>query len=316
MPGAGTSTQNQNVSKTDQSSGTNTSTSQSSNTSSSGPWAPAQPLIGNILSTLGGLSNTTPRPAQSEAVANLQSAASQTPNFGASAAGAVSPILNGTYSGMLTGALNDYKSTLSPYLASSYLNPMSTPGFADALNATNRDITNKVDSQFAAAGRDLSPANTQALATGLSQGEGQLIANQFNQNVNAQQGAAGALYGAGSAMPGMLANLVTSGITAAGAVPGLYTAPATAQLGAANTAYGLPFSNVGMLSQLALPIAGLGQTSSGTNTGTSSGTSTNTGSGTTVTNGSSTMSPVGMLQALLNGGEKSAAASGLGLLFG
>ncbi|MBV8839045.1 MAG: hypothetical protein JO000_21135, partial [Alphaproteobacteria bacterium] len=75
MPGAGTSTQNQNVTKTDQSTGTNTSTNQSTNASASGPWAAAQPLIGNILSTLGGLSNTTPTPAQSEAVANLQGAA-------------------------------------------------------------------------------------------------------------------------------------------------------------------------------------------------------------------------------------------------
>ncbi|MBV8837804.1 MAG: hypothetical protein JO000_14785 [Alphaproteobacteria bacterium] len=228
----------------------------------------------------------------------------------------MSPILNGTYSGMLTGALDDYKSTLSPYLSSSYLNPMSTPGFSDALNATNRNITNQINSQFAAAGRDLSPANTQALATGLSQGEGQLIANQFNQNVNAQQGAAGALYGAGSAAPGMLTNLATNGINAANAIPGLYTAPATAALGAANTAYGLPFSNLGMLSQLALPIAGLGQTSSSTNSGTTSGSSSNTGSGTTVTDGSSTLSPIGMLQALLSGGDKSAAAGGLGLLFG
>src|SRR5262249_41656566 len=157
--------------------------------SNTGPLAAAQPLIGNILSTLGGLSNTTPNPAQSEAVANLQGAASQIPNFGASAAGAVNPILNGNYSGMLTGALNDYKSTLSPYLSSSYLNPLSTPGLSDALATTNSDITKQINSQFAASGRDLSPANTQALARGLAQGEAPLLTNQYNQNVAAQQGA-------------------------------------------------------------------------------------------------------------------------------
>ncbi len=313
MPGAGTSTQNQNVNQTNQSSGTNTSTNQSTNASSSGPWAPAQPLIGNILSTLNGLSNTAPNPAQSEAVANLQSAASLIPNFGASATGAVRPVLDGTYGGMLTGALNDYKSSLSPYLSSSYLNPLSTPGLSDALATTNADITKQINSQFAAAGRDLSPANSQALARGLAQGEAPILTNQYNQNVATQLGAAGSLYGAGSAAPGMLANLATSGINSAGAVPGLYTAPATAALGAANTAYGLPFSNLGMLSQLALPIAGLGQTSSGTTTGTSSGTSSSRGSGTTVTDSSSTLSPIGMLQGLFG---KTPVSTGLGLLFG
>jgi len=316
MPGAGTSTQNQNVSRTDQNSGTNTSTNQSSNTSSSGPLAAAQPLIGNILSTLGGLANTTPNPAQSEAVANLQGAADQIPNFGASAAGAVNPILDGTYGGMLTGAFDTLKSNLSPYLSGSYLNPMSTPGLSDALNATNQSITNQINDQFAAAGRDLSPANTRALAAGLAQGEAPILTNQYNTNVGNQLGAINTLYGAGNTTPQMLTQLATSGINAAGAVPGLYTAPATSQLNAANTAYSMPFNNLGMLSGLALPIAGLGQTSSGTNSGTSAGTSSSTGSGTTLTNGSSALSPIGMLQALLSGGDKSAAAGGLGLLFG
>ena len=93
---------------------------------------------------------------------------------------------------------------LNPYLQSSFLDPRNTPGFSDALNAVNSDITNQVNGQFAAAGRDMSGMNSQALARGLSQGEGQLVANQYNQNVQNQLGAANSLYGAGNATGGLL----------------------------------------------------------------------------------------------------------------
>src|SRR5262245_42943794 len=94
-----------------------------------------------------------------------------------------------------------------PYLQASFLDPRSTPGFADALAATNADITNQVNGMFAGAGRDLSGLNQQALARGLSQGEGQLVANQYNQNVANQLGAMGSLYGAGNTTAGLLSSL-------------------------------------------------------------------------------------------------------------
>lgn len=322
MPGAGTSTGTQDVSKTQQEQGTTANTQNTSGTTNTGPWDATKGLLGNIISSLNPLStNTNPSGAQSEALANLQGSASQVPNFGAAAAGGVNNILGGNYSGMLTGALGDYKSSLSPYLSSSYLNPMSTPGLSDALNTMKGDITNSVNDQFAAAGRDFSPANTTALTRGLTQGMAPILTNQFNQNVNTQRGAQDALYGAGSMTPGMLSNLTTSGINAAGAIPGLYTAPASTQLGAANAAYSMPYSNLGMLSGLALPIAGLGQTSSTSGTGSTAGTYSGTGSGTSVGNTSQSMSPLAMLSSLFGSGGSvpgmsSAAGKGLGMLSG
>jgi len=314
MPGAGTSTANQNVAKTSAESGTTSNTQAQTANTNTGPWGATQPLLGSIIGSLNGLSgNTSPSPQQSEAVANLQGSANAIPNFGDAAANSVNPLLNGTYSGMLTGALNDYKTTLSPYLSSSYLNPMTTPGLSDALGTVKSDVTNQVNDQFAAAGRDLSPANTTALARGISQGEAPIIADQYNRNVAAQQGAAGALYGAGASTPGMLSNLTTSGIGAAGALPSLYTAPASAELGAANAGYALPYSNLGMLSGLTLPIAGLGQTSSSSSTGTNNGSYSGTGNSNSVGNSSQNMSPLGMLASLFGGGGS---ASGLGSAIG
>ncbi len=40
------------------------------------------------------------------------------------------------------------------------------PGFGDAMKTLNSDISNQVNGQFAAAGRDLSGMNTQTLARG------------------------------------------------------------------------------------------------------------------------------------------------------
>jgi hypothetical protein len=113
---------------------------------------------------------------------------------------------------MLNNAYAQYQKQLNPYLQSSFLDPRNTPGFGDALGALNSDITGQINGMFAGAGRDLSGMNTQALARGLSQGEGQLIANQYNQNVGNQLGAAGSLYGAGNTTGGLLTGLNQQGL--------------------------------------------------------------------------------------------------------
>ena len=48
------------------------------------------------------------------------------------------------------------------------------------LQTIQDDVTNTTNGQFAAAGRDMSPANYQAVARGVAQGEAPVIANQYN----------------------------------------------------------------------------------------------------------------------------------------
>ena len=80
--------------------------------------------------------------------------------------------------------------------------------------------------------------------------------------------------GAGSTAGGMTEqqlaalNAQMSGLGGAGMLSNLFTQPAQAQLGAANTAFGQPFQNLGMLSGLVNPIAGMGGTTDSTGTGT------------------------------------------------
>ena len=265
MPGAGTSSTQQ----------------QQTQQSTTAPWAAAQPMLTNLI---GSLENTDPNVSagQTSAFNTLNAATSGLQNNAGSGQNVANSLFGyntNPQQNIQSNAYSTLQGQLSPYLSSSYLNPMTTPGFSGAMSALNNNITNQVNDQFAAAGRDLSPGNTQALATGLSQGEGQLIANQYNQNASNQLGAANTLFGAGgSTASGLTAQQQAQqaaqmgGLGAASAIPGLAVAPGSAQLGVATQQAQQPYTNLGWLSSLALPLGAMGSQSQGS--GTSSGTST------------------------------------------
>jgi hypothetical protein len=256
-----------------------TTTTDNTSTSSTRPWEEAQPLLNNLFGQLGNVSGA-PTNAQTTAGNNLVNAAGGIPDLSGSEIGTVKNLFNSNtqpQQDMLTGAYGDLKKNLSGYLDPSYLNPMSTPGFADALSTMKGDISNSVNGSFAAAGRDFSPANSTYVARGLSQGMGGLISDQFNKNVATQLGAAGMQFnGAGSTASGVTGQQQTQlgngiqGLSAANGLGGLLTAPALMQLQAANTSAAVPLSNLGMLEQFGIPLAQLGQTTKGT--GHSTGT--------------------------------------------
>lgn len=255
-----------------------TTTTDNTSSSSTRPWDAAQPLLNNLFSQLGNFSGA-PSGAQTTAGNNLVNAAGGIPDLSGSEVGAVKNLFGSNtqpQQDILTGAYGDLKKNLGGYLSPSYLNPMSTPGLSDALSTMKNDIGNSVNGSFAAAGRDFSPASSTYLARGLSQGMGGLIADQFNKNVGAQQNAAGAVFnGAGSTASGVTGQQQTQlgngiqGLNAAGSLGGLLTAPALTQLQAANTQAGIPLSNLSMLEQLGIPLAQLGQTTTGNSHGTS-----------------------------------------------
>ena len=188
----------------------NTGGQNQNQTSVTTPWAPAAGQVQGLLGQLGTV-NTSLTPAEQQALGQLTSLGQQGDQFAPAIGNVASTLLAGgganDQAGLINNAYSQYQKELNPYLQSSFLDPRNTPGFGDALSAVNSDITNQVNGQFAAAGRDLSGMNTQTLARGLSQGEGQLIANQYNQNVANQLGAAGSLYGAGNTTGGLLTGL-------------------------------------------------------------------------------------------------------------
>lgn len=255
--------------------GGSTTTQQQSGTSS--PWSAAQPELNTILSTLGG-TNPSVTSGQTNAYGLLNSEVAGIPNYAPQASGVANSEFGyntNPQQSTLNNAYGSVSGTLSPYLSSSYLNPMTTPGLSTELQGVGNSITNQVNSQFAAAGRDMSPANTTALAYGLEQGEAPIIANQYNQNVAAQQGAANSLESAANTTAGGLTQqqlaqlgINSQGLTTASAIPGVATAPGNAALTVANAQAQQPYTNLGWLSSLTDPIAALGgqSTSNGTTT--------------------------------------------------
>lgn len=256
--------------------GQTTTTQNTSQQSQTQPWAATQPQLLGLLANLGHV-DTGVTPQQSAASGALTTAASSLPNFAPQLAGTAGSLLGGgpNYGGILSGAYNNLQGALSPYLDPARLNPMSTPGFSQALGALGSNITNQINDQFAAAGRGLSPGNSQALAAGLAQGEAPVIASQYNANVNNQLAAANALFGAGNTTASGLTGLSQTafgnqlqGANLAGQLPSILTGPAQAQLAAANAARGLPLQNLAQYESLLTPLAQLGSQSSGTSQGT------------------------------------------------
>lgn len=244
------------------------------------PWKPAQPALTSILGQLQGMiPNSGITPGMESAFGQLESNAQQGNPF----AGQIGNVANNLLSGggataqapAIQSAFDTFKAQTNPLASNTDYNPYNTPGFADALKTAMGDIGTSINSQFAAAGRDLSGMNTQTLARGLSQGVAPTIANQYNQNVQNQQGAASNLYNAGNTTGGLLAGLNQQGI--ANQVQGITSAndaltaqnygPAT-MLQLEQLKQGIPMQNLGLLTQIGVPIAGLGTQSQGTSTTT------------------------------------------------
>lgn len=254
-------------------SGPTTTTQQQSQTS---PWSAAVPQLQGLLGQLGNVNNGV-SPNQSAAAGSLVGAAGGLPNFGGQAAGSANALFGGgganNQAGLLSGAYGNLQGSLSPLTNPANLNPYNTPGFSQALATMNNDISNSVNDRFAAAGRDLSPGNSTALARGLSQGEGGLIQGQYNANVGNLQNASNSLFGAGAGTAQGLTGFnqlgnqnMLAGAGLAGQIPGLSLAPGQAQLSAANLQHNLPLSNLGGYESLLTPLAALGGQSSGTAT--------------------------------------------------
>jgi hypothetical protein len=261
--------------------GTGGQTQNQNTTSQTSPWGPSQGFLQNLLGQLGNV-NPQLNGFEQSALGQLNSLGSQGNPYAGQIGNAATSLLNGggamDQAGLVNNAYQQYQQQLNPYLQSSFLDPTKTPGFGDALSTMNSDITNQIQGQFAAAGRDMSGMNTQTLARGLSQGEGGLIQNQYNQNVAAQRGAQDALYGAGNTTGGILSGMQNQFNANQAAGVGLADQANQAQaygpmlqLFAQSQARGIPMQT--LMQQLGIT-ASIGQMF-GTQTGSGSGQSQN-----------------------------------------
>jgi hypothetical protein len=231
-------------------------------TSTTTPWAPA---IGSVSGILGNLTSISPftSPAESSALATLSGIGAAGNPFTSGISNVANTLLDGggpDRTGVINDAYTNYLKAIAPLTNPANLDPRNTPGFSDALSATNSDITNQINSQFAAAGRDLSGMNTQTLARGLSQGEGQLISNQYNANADRLASTASNVYGAGATTTGILSALdearlgnMQAGVNVAGDAWNAAQSGPMLQLQAEAQRRGIPLQTLAAEMGIALP---------------------------------------------------------------
>jgi hypothetical protein len=255
-----------------QSSSTQTQQSQTA------PWEAAQPMLQSILGKLNPLlQNSGLNSTETGAINQLSQNASRGNPYASQIGCFVSSLLNGggaaAQAPALQSGLSTLQNQLSPYATGSMIG--SNPALQAQLDQIATDTTNQVNSQFAAAGRDGSGMNQQALARGIAQGEAPVIAGQYNQDVANQLSAATALYGAQNSTSGLLAGQAQQGLanqlqgvtSSQDALSAQNYAPQQ-QLALAQLTQSIPAQNLALLAQIGVPIAGLGSQSSGSTQGT------------------------------------------------
>jgi hypothetical protein len=266
------------------SAGTSSSTQNTQQKSKTAPWGPT---VGPLTDIVGGIQgqfgNYQPSGAENDAISQLMKNAQGGNPFATQIHGLANDLLSGgtDRSGMVNQAYADYKKQAQPYLSPDYLDPYKNPAMRSYLDTTSNDIQSRLSSMYAGAGRDPSGAGNfgGTLARGITEGTAPIFANQYNQNVATQTGMMGNLYNAGNQTAGILSGLDqlslgnrAQGVGAAGAAMEAKNYGPMATLAAEAMRRGLPLQNLGQLSSLLLPIAGLGSQSKGN--ATSVGTQT------------------------------------------
>lgn len=257
-----------------------TSKSTSTQQSETAPWAAAQPTLQGILGQINSyLPQTGVTGAQTNALNTIEQNASNVGQYAPAVQDYTKSLLGGggamNQAGNINNAYQQYYNQTNPLASNTNYDPMQTPGIGDQITAMTDSIKTGINGQFAAGGRDFSGANSKALASGLTAGLAPILTSQYNQNVQNQQGAAGNLYNAGNTTGGLLSGLQQQDLANRGAgVSAISAGQDALNSGAYNTLaaeaqkLNIPLSNLGLLSQIGIPIAGLGGTSSGTGTQT------------------------------------------------
>jgi hypothetical protein len=242
------------------------------------PWAPAQPALSGILGQLGQVNPnlTTPELSALSALSDNSGFLNQ---FTPQATGLANDLFHGgtDRTGMINDAYQQYQKALQPFASGDYVNPASNPALQGYLGTIQNDVANQVNGMFAGAGRDLSGANQQTLARGIAQGEAPVLNDAYNTARSQQLAAINSLYGAGNTTGGLLSQFdqtklanEQAGLNVAKTAQAFALDPYNQQLAIEAQRRGIPLSTLQAMTGIAMPIAGAGQTTTGTSTQTTS----------------------------------------------
>ena len=248
-----------------------------SQSSTTAPGAMTAPTVQGILGKLNPLvANSGLTPDQQNAINTLKANAAAGNPYAATEGVNASHLLAGggatDQNGALASNLDTLKSTMGTYTDPNY-STVNSPAVQRAMQAAHAGITNNVNGQFAAAGRSGSGMNTQTLAQGIENADAPILLNQANQDTATRIGAANTLYGAGNTTSGAITgnNQAALGNEQAGVGAAAHALDANdwgAQhtIAAQELGKSIPATDLGMLSQIGIPLAGLNTVQTGTGT--------------------------------------------------
>jgi hypothetical protein len=253
------------------------STTEEQKQSVTNPWKPAQPALKGIL---GGVQ---PMIDNAGLTANESGALDQTIAL-ARAGNPYAPALDSfattalaggpDRTGLLSDAYARYQDQLGGTARGDYLDPNRNPFFGQMTQTMGNDIQSRINGMFAGAGRDLSGANMGTLARGLTEGLAPVFAQQYDAERARQIAAQNALYSAGGQTAAGLAgldaqrfNTQAMGAQAAQSALSAQNWENEQILAAEAARRGIPLDQFRQLTSIVAPIAGLGQQSSSTSTG-------------------------------------------------
>lgn len=248
-----------------------------SQSSTSAPGEMTAPTVQGIIGQLNPLiANSGMTQAETDAIAKLTAnGQAGSPYAAAQGANATELLAGGGATGQngaLTDNLNTLKGTMTPYTDPAY-STVNSPEVARAMQAAHAAVGNSVNGQFAAAGRSGSGSNVQNLAQGFEAVDAPLILNQANQDTATRMAAANTLYGAGNTTSGAITGnnqtalgnkLAGNGAAATALDANNYGAKAV--LAAQELGKSIPASDLGMLAQIGIPLAGLNTTTNSNGT--------------------------------------------------
>jgi hypothetical protein len=257
---------------------THTTQSQASTTA---PGAMTAPTVQGIIGQLNPLIANSGTTAPETTAINQLTANGQAGNPYAAAEGTnATHLLSGGGATGQNGALTDNLNTLKTNIgniASPDYSTVNSPEVARAMQAAHAGITNQVNGQFAASGRTGSGMNTQSLAQGIENADAPLLLDQANRDTANRMAAANTLYGAGNTTSGAITGNNQTALGNEMAGNGAATSALDANnwgaksvLAAQELGKSIPASDLGMLSQIGIPLAGLNTTTDSNGTSNSS----------------------------------------------
>lgn len=255
------------------------SKSTQSQQSTTEPWKEARPALGGILGGVQGLlPSASLTPQESAAFGQLSSNAANAGQFAPQINSLASDLFSGgtDRTGMVQGAYNDFKGAMTPYTTGS-TDPYSNPAFTKAVDYMSSDIMDRIKGQYAGAG--YSPVTSgdfgKTVGEGISRGIAPTWLQAYENNEGRKLGAINNLFNAGGSTAGLLSGLDQTalgnrqaGIGVGQAGIDAQNAPAMQQLAIEAQKRGIPLGVLAALAGITTPIAGLGQQSQGTATGT------------------------------------------------